>query len=260
MKNGSYFFIVDCMRVAMKNMKISILLLLGAFALFACSDDSSSGVSATEEASSDSQVVESSSEEADHPASSSVAEKEKSSSSAVPESSSSEKTPESSSQDTEPASSAKGDDPVPPETKFLDWRDTCLDIINEYRATENLGPLSRASDEKQACTDKQAADDLASESPHGHFLACGEGAQNSGPNVSMYASKSYSDYVRMYLKMMWEDEKALVVSGEADPDNDDDYPKIGHYLNMKGKFKTVACGFAVSSDGKKGWLNINFFR
>ena len=59
--------------------------------------------------------------------------------------------------------------------------------------------------------------------------------------------------------MMWEDEKALVISGERDPDKKEDYSYIGHYLNMKGNYKTVACGVALTEDGKKGWLNINFF-
>lgn len=251
----------------MKNLKIAILLLVGicTFSLLACSDDSSANPSFQEESSNTSQVVESSESQESK---SSV--ESKSSDSFVRAKTSSSTAPKSSAQKGNSSSSSapKSSSSVPPESSAdvepvvdgKDWRDSCLEIINEYRATENLGPLSRASDEKQACTDKQAADDLASESPHGHFLACGEGAQNTGPNVRMYESQSYTDYAQMYLKMMWEDEKALVASGEADPDNEDDYPKIGHYLNMKDNFKTVACGFAVSPDGKKGWLNINFFR
>ena len=73
--------------------------------------------------------------------------------------------------------------------------------------------------------------------------------------------KYYSDkkeIIDTYLTMMW-DEKKLVESGERDPDNDDDYSYIGHYLNMKNARATsVACGIAVSSDGSKGWLNVNF--
>lgn len=140
-----------------------------------------------------------------------------------------------------------------------DWRQTCLDVINEYRATESLSALSLATETRQNCTDKQAADDLASGEAHGHFGDCGEGAQNTGPDIVMSGNKSYDDYAKKYLKMMWEDEKALVTSGQRDPDNKEDYPYIGHYLNMKGKYKTVSCGFAVSDDGKKGWLNIDFF-
>ena len=140
------------------------------------------------------------------------------------------------------------------------WRKDCLDKINEYRATENLLPLSLASEEKLACTDKQAAADLASNKAHGHIGDCGEFAQNSGPNFStswQTSATSVSDY---YLKMMWEDEKELVLSGKRDPDKKEDYPYIGHYLNMKNKNATeVACGIALSADGEKGWFNVNFF-
>lgn len=140
------------------------------------------------------------------------------------------------------------------------WREACLDKINEYRATENLEPLTLAPEEKQTCTDNQAAADLASNKAHGHFGDCGEGAQNSGPNFSTSWQKTAIEVSDAYLKMMWEDEKALVTSGERDPNKDEDYPYIGHYLNMKGNYKTVACGIALSEDGKKGWFNVNFFR
>ena len=139
------------------------------------------------------------------------------------------------------------------------WRQACLDKINEYRATENLGPLTLAPEEKQTCTDKQAGDDLAENKAHGHFQACGEWAQNSGPNFSTSWRKTATEATDAFLKMMWEDEKALVTSGERDPDKKEDYSYIGHYLNMKGNYKTVACGIALTEDGKKGWLNINFF-
>jgi hypothetical protein len=140
------------------------------------------------------------------------------------------------------------------------WREDCLAKINEYRATENLDPLTLAPEEKQVCTDKEAADDLAENKAHGHFGNCGEGAQNSGPNFSTSWQKTAIEVSDAYLKMMWEDEKALVTSGKRDPNKDEDYSYIGHYLNMKGNYKTVACGIALSEDGKKGWLNINFFR
>ena len=156
-----------------------------------------------------------------------------------------------SSSSAKPSSSAAGESG--------EWRNTCLDVINEYRATENLGPLSLASEEKQTCTDEQAAADLAAGKGHANFGACGEGAQNSGPNVGMRYYPTYDDIVKKYLKMMWEDEKALVTSGERDPNKDEDYPYIGHYLNMKGSYKTVSCGIAVSEDGKTGWLNIDFY-
>ena len=140
------------------------------------------------------------------------------------------------------------------------WREDCLDKINEYRATENLKPLALADDEKQACTDNQAAADLLSNKAHGHFGDCGESAQNSGPNFSTSWQKSATEVSDNYLKMMWEDEKALVLSGARDPDKKEDYPYIGHYLNMKNtRYTKVACGMVLSADGKKGWFNVNFF-
>lgn len=202
---------------------------------------SSSSVNDLKISSSSETLANSSSSEVLNVSSSSVAFEVSSSSVAVKESSSS----------VAPASSSESNE---------NWRETCLEIINAYRATENLAPLSLAPDAKQTCTDNQAADDLAENSAHGHFGACGEGAQNTGPNVRMSSTKTYADYAQMYLKMMWEDEKALVTSGEADPAKDEDYSRIGHYLNMKGAYKTVACGFAVTENGKTGWLNINFFR
>ena len=60
--------------------------------------------------------------------------------------------------------------------------------------------------------------------------------------------------------MMWDDEKALVTSGERDPNKSEDYPYIGHYLNMKNTaYKSLACGISFSEDGSKAWFNMNFY-
>ena len=178
------------------------------------------------------------------------------------EGSSTEKSSSSSSAKSKSSSSSAKSSSSSAEKSFFSetWREDCLAKINEYRATENLDPLTLAPEEKQTCTDNQAADDLASNKAHGHFGDCGEGAQNSGPNFSTSWRKTATEVTDAFLKMMWEDEKALVTSGERDPDKKEDYSYIGHYLNMKGNYKTVACGIALTEDGKKGWLNINFFR
>lgn len=178
------------------------------------------------------------------------------------EGSSTEKSSSSSSAKSKSSSSSAKSSSSSAEKSFFSktWREDCLAKINEYRATENLDPLTLAPEEKQTCTDNQAADDLASNKAHGHFADCGEGAQNSGPNFSTSWRKTATEATDAFLKMMWEDEKALVISGERDPDKKEDYSYIGHYLNMKGNYKTVACGIALTEDGKKGWLNINFFR
>ena len=152
--------------------------------------------------------------------------------------------------------------PSDSENTFINdgWREDCLAKINEYRATENLEPLVLASAEIQACADKQSAADLKDNVAHGHAYECGESAQNSGPNFKAAYHKNATGVAESYLKMMWEDEKAKVTSGERDLANDDDYPYIGHYINMRNtRYTKVACGIALSSDGETGWFNVDFF-
>lgn len=246
-----------------------------ALALFGCSDDdgvsannhivltSSSSVHAPGRYLSSSAAKPSSSATSSSAkvASSSSAKVASSSSAKTANSSSSAKSPASSSAKVVVSSSATAPASSAAASGFFsdNWRQACLDKINEYRATENLGPLTLAPEEKQTCTDKEAADDLAENKAHGHFGNCGEFAQNSGPNFDTSWRKTAIEVSDSYLKMMWEDEKALVTSGERDPKKDEDYPYIGHYLNMKGNYKTVACGIALTADGKKGWFNVNFF-
>jgi hypothetical protein len=231
--------------------------------LVACSDDSSSGTNANIDTGDEINIPVSDkvSSATDKSVSSSskidtlrveAYDSEESGSSADAESSSSASKEKSSSSET----SAKED------TGFINegWRDDCLAKINEYRATENLKPLALAAQEKQTCADKQSADDLKSNKAHGHFGDCGEFAQNSGPNFNAKWQKNATAVAEYYLKMMWEEEKALVTSGERDPNKSEDYPYIGHYLNMKNtSYTKVACGIALSSDGKKGWFNVDFF-
>jgi uncharacterized protein YkwD len=232
-----------------------------AFALSACYE--SSGVTYVEPdsygdlSSSSSEKIASSSSSKKSASSSSSVKAAASSSSSKPASSSSA----SFSSSAKSSSSARSSSSSAEKSFFSEtWREDCLAKINEYRATENLDPLTLAPEEKQTCTDQEAADDLAENKAHGHFGNCGEGAQNSGPNFNTSWRKTATEATDAFLKMMWEDEKALVTSGERDPDKKEDYSYIGHYLNMKGNYKTVACGIALTEDGKKGWLNINFFR
>ena len=228
------------------------------FGLVACSDDSSSGTDANidsgDEINIDVKTKNSSSskvdtlkvnvyDDAEEPSSSASKDKSSSSVASNGKSSSSE-------------ASAKED------ADFINegWREDCLAKINEYRATEDLKPLTLASEEKQTCADKQSADDLKSNEAHGHFGDCGEFAQNSGPNFSGNFQKNASAVAEYYLKMMWEEDKALVTSGKRDPEKKEDYPYIGHYLNMKNtNYTKVACGITLSEDGKKGWFNVDFF-
>ena len=138
---------------------------------------------------------------------------------------------------------------------FIDegWRDECLKLLNEYRATEGLKPMALADAQKQQCAIDQAAADMADDAAHGHFGDCGESAQNSGPNFSTSWKSNATGAVQYYEMAMWENEKAKVEQGVTD------YQKIGHYLNMKNSYSKVACGIAISADGKTGWFNMNFY-
>ena len=158
----------------------------------------------------------------------------------------------------EPASSDSK--PASSETASEDWRDYCLEVVNAKRATEDLPPLVRATAEREKCVVTQAMDDMAAGKGHANFGDCGEFAQNTGPNINTQWYGSEKKIVDTFVNMMWDDEKKLVTSGERDPDSKDDYPYIGHYLNMKNtSYKSLACGIAYSTDGKKAWFNMNFY-
>ena len=229
--------------------KSAAALLLFAM-LMACSDDSSSGTNAT------AGINEPESSEASKPGSAN---------STRPNSAGSSETSKPESTDsTEPTSSASSLTPLQEYEQardFIDdgWRDECLKLANVYRASEEVAPLTLADDEKQLCAITQAAADMADNKAHGHFKDCGEWAQNSGPNFTASWLKTATDVSDYYLEMMW-NEKKLVESGAADLNSDADYGKIGHYKNMRSaSYTKVACGIALSADGKTGWFNVNFF-
>src|SRR5574344_1091307 len=96
------------------------------------------------------------------------------------------------------------------------FQDLCVQFLNEYRATEDLSPLSRASLTQESCTQDQASQDLKSGVAHGHFGSCEEWAQNTAPSVNVAFYHSEEEMLKKYLKMMWVDEKQLVLEGVAD--------------------------------------------
>ena len=232
-----------------------------AFGLSACSGDSSSGTNANIDTGDEINIPISDkvSSAADKGVSSSskidsikVTKNDPDESDAESSSSTAKNSPESSAE----AKSSSSEVSAKEDTGFINegWREDCLAKINEYRATEDLKPLTLASEEKQTCADKQSADDLKTNEAHGHFGDCGEFAQNSGPNFSGNFQKNASAVAEYYLKMMWEDEKAKAEKGVTE------YAQIGHYLNMKNtSYTKVACGITLSEDGKKGWFNVDFF-
>ena len=187
-------------------------------------------------------------------------ESSSSSSKAKPASSSSAPEAKSSSSGTQPASSAAEPGSSAAEAASSDWRDYCLEVVNAKRATEGLPPLARANEEREKCVTEQAAADMSMNKGHGNFGTCKESAQNSGPNINPKWYKTETEIVDAYVNMMWDDEKALVTSGERDPDKSEDYSYIGHYLNMKNtRFSSLACGIAYTEDGSKAWFNMNFY-
>lgn len=232
-----------------------------AFGLSACSDDSSTGTNANIDTGDEINIPISDkvSSAADKGVSSSskidsikVTKNDPDESDAESSSSTAKNSPESSAEAKSSSSEASSKE----DTGFINegWREDCLAKINEYRATEDLKPLTLASEEKQTCADKQSADDLKTNEAHGHFGDCGEFAQNSGPNFSGNWQKNATAVAEYYLKMMWEDEKAKAEKGVTE------YAQIGHYLNMKNtSYTKVACGITLSEDGKKGWFNVDFF-
>lgn len=209
--------------------------------------------------SSDSKDVESSSAAA-KPASS-ESKVASSSSEKVTASSSSEKATVSSSSASKPASSSSEKAPASSaEVASGDWEDYCLEVVNAKRATEDLPPLSRATAEREKCATDQAAADMKANKGHANFGNCGEFAQNTGPNINTKWYGTETKIVDTYVNMMWDDEKALVTSGERDPNKSEDYSYIGHYLNMKNTaYKSLACGIYFSEDGTKAWFNMNFY-
>ena len=93
------------------------------------------------------------------------------------------------------------------------FQDLCVQFVNEYRTTEDLSPLSRASLTRESCTQDQASQDLKSGVAHGHFGSCEEWAQNTAPSINVAFYKSEEEMLKKYLKMMWVDEKQLVLEG-----------------------------------------------
>lgn len=139
-------------------------------------------------------------------------------------------------------------------------RATCLDKINELRATAGKAPLA-AWTGGQACADAQATSDQQASDPHGAFGECGESGQNEclghGPSG-----------VENCLQGMWDERLLEGCSGCAAcadaytpncPDCDfygtETGDMCGHYVNMNAEyFSEAACGF--SEEG--GWVVINF--
>jgi hypothetical protein len=123
--------------------------------------------------------------------------------------------------------------PVPTGSN-ADASQTCVDIINQYRATIGRAPLGRWTN-AEACVEDEGFADMASGRPHSAFGQCGEYAQNECPGWPGPPGQMIGNC----LAAMW-------AEGPGEP-----YSAHGHYINMANpSYTMVACGFAVRSDGR----------
>lgn len=137
-------------------------------------------------------------------------------------------------------SKVDGDGPTDGSDTYAADRQACVDRINGFRATLDLPPLARWT-EQETCTDTQAASDSQTGQAHGKFGACKEAAQNECPGWG-----SVGDTIQDCLQSMWDE-------GPGEP-----YSEHGHYINMSSSdYTKVACGFHETADGKV-WAIQNF--
>jgi len=123
--------------------------------------------------------------------------------------------------------------PAPPLASGGDVAQRCVDGINRYRATKGLSALARWV-EAEPCATDEAAQDARSQTPHGSFGGCREGAQNACPNWPAPAERMVDDCLRM----MWNEGPG-------------EFPAHGHYQNMVDPKSTrVACAVHTMPDGR----------
>lgn len=117
----------------------------------------------------------------------------------------------------------------------------CVDVINMYRASIGVAPVSRWVD-AEVCSNGEAESDSMTGQAHGAFGSCGEFAQNEcpgwpGPTESL---------IDGCLELMW-------AEGPGEP-----YSEHGHYINMSNPdYTVVACGFHETENGS-WWAVQNF--
>jgi hypothetical protein len=126
---------------------------------------------------------------------------------------------------------------------YASARQTCVDRVNQLRATKGLGPMARLSSAED-CADGQAKTDSQTGMAHSAFSACVNEvpnwtgvAQNECPNWGSVAAT-----LSGCIDAMW---------GEG--------PGGGHYENMVGDYDYLACGFYTTSQGKV-WMVQDFWR
>jgi hypothetical protein len=138
------------------------------------------------------------------------------------------------------ASGSGGSGQVDP---YASARQTCVDRVNQLRATKGLGAIPRLAS-AESCADGQAKTDSQTGMAHSAFNACLSqvqgwtgAAQNECPGWG-----SVADTLSGCIDAMW---------GEG--------PGGGHYDNMVGDYDDIACGFYTTPQGKV-WMVQDFWR
>ncbi|MCL2778695.1 MAG: CAP domain-containing protein [Polyangiaceae bacterium] len=123
----------------------------------------------------------------------------------------------------------------------------CVDTINAYRATVGLPPLARWSD-AESCVDGEAATDMAANIAHSAIGTC------VTPNAKAWAQNECFWYPLPIDPSLLECFQQMWDEGPGEP-----YEEHSHYINMTNPaFTKVACGFAISADGKTFWATQDF--
>lgn len=121
-------------------------------------------------------------------------------------------------------------------------RQTCVDRVNQLRATKGLGPIARRAS-AESCADGQAKTDSETGKAHSAFNACLSqvpgwtgAAQNECPGWG-----SVADTLAGCIDAMWAEG-----------------PGGGHYDNMVSDSDYIACGFYTTPQGKV-WMVQDFW-
>lgn len=117
----------------------------------------------------------------------------------------------------------------------------CVNIVNDYRASQRLPPLQRWW-QTETCAGGQARDGAASGQPHGSFGRCAEQGQNVCPAWAGPADRMIAPCVQT----MWNEGPGA------------DFAQHGHYINLSStRFTRVSCGFYTAPTGQV-WLVQDF--
>ena len=172
-----------------------------------------------------------------------------------------------------PATPPPGNPPPPPpptppgaEPDLDMLRQFCVDEINMYRATLKLAPLTRATPEQEACSDKGAKYDgdlgIAHASTSMRSTICGPvgqelGSQDACPGYGAWAGPTVQARLKTCLKQMW-DEGEPPGGVSACFSAPGCYEKYGHWINMTSANGAASCGFYKMKDGESWWMSQDF--